>query len=189
MANSRICSIHTCDKPAFARGWCEKHYYRWLRRGDPLAETPKERIRSELDRAIQYAGDDCLVWPLYRDPSGRGQIHYNGRNAFVARVICEEAYGPPPTQQYVAAHSCGNGHLGCCNPHHLRWATQSENLLDTHQHGTVLTGARNPQAKLDQASVDAIRELSGTLSQRNIARQFGVSQALISHIVRRKVWV
>lgn len=29
------CSILQCDKPAASRGWCQKHYTRWRRRGDP----------------------------------------------------------------------------------------------------------------------------------------------------------
>lgn len=29
------CSIEGCDGSASSRGWCRKHYQRWLRRGDP----------------------------------------------------------------------------------------------------------------------------------------------------------
>jgi hypothetical protein len=30
-----ICAVEDCDRPARARGWCEKHYHRWTRYGDP----------------------------------------------------------------------------------------------------------------------------------------------------------
>lgn len=30
------CSIGDCQKPAHTRGWCTKHYKRWLMHGDPL---------------------------------------------------------------------------------------------------------------------------------------------------------
>lgn len=33
----RICSIEGCDKPYQARGWCQSHYARYMRHGDPLA--------------------------------------------------------------------------------------------------------------------------------------------------------
>lgn len=30
------CSIKDCGKPTQSRGWCSKHYQRWLKYGDPL---------------------------------------------------------------------------------------------------------------------------------------------------------
>lgn len=47
----RICSIEGCDKPSRSNpaGWCEKHYMRWYRHGDPLKlvePLPLVRYRS-----------------------------------------------------------------------------------------------------------------------------------------------
>lgn len=33
----KSCSIENCESPHVARGWCEAHYARWSRHGDPLA--------------------------------------------------------------------------------------------------------------------------------------------------------
>lgn len=33
------CSVDGCESPAKARGWCDKHYRRWKRLGDPEAEV------------------------------------------------------------------------------------------------------------------------------------------------------
>jgi hypothetical protein len=35
------CQIDDCERAAFARGWCVKHYTRWHRTGDPLSARPK----------------------------------------------------------------------------------------------------------------------------------------------------
>lgn len=37
------CSIDGCDSPTVGRGWCSKHYQRWLRLGDPAAEVRELR--------------------------------------------------------------------------------------------------------------------------------------------------
>lgn len=35
----RICSIDDCGKPCFGHGWCQAHYTRWRKHGDPLASV------------------------------------------------------------------------------------------------------------------------------------------------------
>lgn len=37
MVVDKACSVPDCGKPPSARGWCDTHYSRWRRRGDPLA--------------------------------------------------------------------------------------------------------------------------------------------------------
>jgi len=34
------CVIDGCDRGHYARGWCEAHYFRWRKRGDPAATQP-----------------------------------------------------------------------------------------------------------------------------------------------------
>lgn len=48
-------------------------------------------------------------------------------------------------------------------------------------------GSENPATKLTQEQVLEIRSLRGT-SQQKVARKFGVSQALVSAIIRREIW-
>ena len=141
MANPRICSVDGCDKPIEARGWCKPHYRRWYNHGDPLAG---KTLRGESERwlreeALAYSGDDCLIWPYaktnkgYGDGYGRTKI--DGRKVIVSRFICEKVNGVPPTQRHQAAHSCGNGHLGCVTPKHLSWKTPEQNWDDRRLHG------------------------------------------------------
>lgn len=40
----KTCSIEGCDGPAKSRGWCVKHYTRWVRLGDPLKVRRLARV-------------------------------------------------------------------------------------------------------------------------------------------------
>jgi len=41
-AAMKTCSIESCDREHYARGWCLNHYLRWWRHGDPLAGKDRE---------------------------------------------------------------------------------------------------------------------------------------------------
>ena len=77
----------------------------------------------------------CLIWTgaISSAPASRPMVGIAGNKVqVVARLICEEAYGPPPTSKHQAAHNTPNGCIGglCVEPRHLRWATPRENLND-----------------------------------------------------------
>lgn len=45
----RLCALDDCDGAHYARGWCHKHYRRFMRYGDPTF-TPQPRIEHhEMD--------------------------------------------------------------------------------------------------------------------------------------------
>lgn len=46
MNDYRACSIDGCDSPVRARGWCDTHYSRYRRHGDPLYVTRRGRVRA-----------------------------------------------------------------------------------------------------------------------------------------------
>lgn len=46
--DSDFCSIEECSKKKKRRGWCQAHYTRWLRHGDPLGGSPTHRDESGL---------------------------------------------------------------------------------------------------------------------------------------------
>jgi hypothetical protein len=77
----------------------------------------------------------CYVWlgPMGAKRSG-ARKYYKGTNATVCRAILIEQAGEPPTSKHHAAHNtlggCCGADAGCVNPHHLRWATARENVLD-----------------------------------------------------------
>lgn len=191
MATSRLCSIPDCGKPVKCRGWCNNHYHRWLRNGSPgyVATTiPGEPWDYYRNVVLTFDRDDCLIWPYNRVAFGYGRLWQGGKLVYVHRLACEAVHGQPNGEATDVAHSCGNGHLGCVNPRHLRWATKAENNADKIKHGKSLKGGQNPKAKLTEDDVRKIKSLLGTETQIEIGKRFGVTNRLISEIARGKIW-
>jgi hypothetical protein len=188
MADKRVCSISGCGKKIAGLGYCKNHWYRFHKYGDPLAGATVhgEPLRYFTEVVLSYTGEDCLIWPYARDSNGYGQLRKDGTVYYVARLVCEVAHGAPPTPEHEAAHSCGKGHEACCAKSHLRWATVVDNHADKKIHGTY----KNPPivAKLTPSDVLAIRDLKGRMTQREIAKMFGVQHAAIGCIHRGKTW-
>lgn len=190
MANPRICSVEGCDNPVRGRGWCGKHYMRWYKHGDV---NTKLSAYGEPEKFIEQIvatpqSDDCITWPFDRSPKGYGRHLVSGRRIGAHRVVCEKVNGPPPSKDHVCAHSCGNGHLGCVNPRHLRWATHKENHADRLGHGTAPRGENNGNAKMTEATARKVKSMLGTASQREIAATLGITRSTVRDIKIGRTW-
>ncbi len=193
-AKFKSCSIEGCNgnaaKPGAARGWCTKHYQRWQRSGNPQhVDIERGAPMSFIETIASFCdAGECLIWPFSKDRHGYGQLWFQGALIGAHRLVCIKRHGPAPSPHHDAAHNCGNGHNGCVNGSHLRWATRSENLSDMAEHGTKQIGSKSSSSKLTNNDVREIRRLAKTMRQKDIATQFGVSSATISAVVNRTRW-
>lgn len=190
-----LCKIEGCDRgSAYSergrRGFCRIHYSRLCRHGDPLGggTVQGDVLRFINDVAAHFKGAECLTWPFSNDGKGYGQLSLNGRVGKAHRYVCEIAHGKPTVEAPLAAHSCGNGHLGCVNPAHLSWKTHAENMKDMVAHGSSTRGERSAQAKLTEADAKEILRMKGKSSLRKIAVKFGVQASTISRIHTGHRW-
>jgi hypothetical protein len=91
-------------------------------------------LAQHFDKWTPEPNTGCYLWTggVRNKGSGRPTVYANGKMIQVSRLICEEAYGPPPTSKHHAAHNTPNGCVGasCVNEAHLRWATAHENQMD-----------------------------------------------------------
>lgn len=128
----------------------------------------------------------CWIWTGYTTKHGYGQIKINGKKFRTHRVAWELKNGPIP-EGLVVCHKCDN--RACVNPDHLFLGTYNDNNQDCVQKGRNVFGERNHFAVLTEAQVEEIRSLKNTgLSQQEIAKRYGVSQANVSAIWLGKVW-
>lgn len=182
MPSNKKCSNNDCERPFYCKGFCQLHYERWKRNGDPnrLVKplSPRGAPLKWLNEHVNFEGCDCLVWPFSRGPCGRAHM----RGVRPSRYMCEAANGPSPSKTHEAAHSCGNAHLGFVNPRHLRWATPKENAADKIIHGTLIKGEKHYAAKLNQQKANEIKSLLGSVKQSEIAKMFQISKQLVNSI-------
>lgn len=191
------CKIDGCDGNAHytkhgAKGWCNRHWLRWRRHGDPLGGGTDQGARKAwVDSHLNYEGDDCLVWPYSFDAHGYCNIYVEGKLVYANRYICERANGPAPSPYHEAAHSCGNGGRGCLNKNHIRWATHAENMADRFKHGWDHRGGLHASAKLTntQAREVFILAHSGEIRNAEIAMIYGIKQGTVSEIKMRRKYI
>lgn len=137
---------------------------------------------------VNFDGPSCLIWPFGKESCGYGQFGCNGRMYRAHRWMCEQTHGAPPSKGHYAAHSCGNGHLGCVHPQHLSWKTPTENACDAIRHGTTRRGRRESLRKLSHAQVLEILELRGKKTLKQLGEMYGVKARQISRIFSGHSW-
>lgn len=116
------CTVPDCDKPIQARGYCNTHYTRWHKHGDPLVvmrrgPRPQNKVCTFPDcdgpsRARGYCTTHYNRWKRFGTaaaavralaPNGAGTINsdgyrritVNGRRINEHRVVMEAALGRP----------------------------------------------------------------------------------------------
>jgi len=125
--HTKKCSISGCDRKHYGRGYCNRHWQRWQRHGDPefvsyvVAETPEEAFALRTE----WQGD-CLIWIGAKDTSGYGRFWVNGKLQGVHRYAWERVNGPIPDGMHID-HKDHCSTL-CVNVDHLRLTTVAQNL-------------------------------------------------------------
>ena len=190
------CTI--CGKSSVGFGYCENHYRRFKRHGDPLAGrrfdlTDDERFAAKF---VVDPETNCWVWQRGLGPDGYGSFYDrtltpkgNPRMVRSHRWSYERYVGPIPPGHEVC-HTCDNP--SCVNPEHLFTGTHTDNMRDSSAKGRQgHPGDRNGRARLTADDVRAIRAAyTGQFGQvSELSRQFGVTTATVSKAIRRQTWV
>lgn len=137
----------------------------------------------------------CWLWIGAHNPKGYGRVNFKGDNRYAHRVSyllsCDEI-----PEGILVLHKCDTP--ACVNPDHLFLGTNDDNMIDRNKKGrqAKLPGERNGFSVLTEAQVLEIRALregssyrnSGELSQKNLAKKYGVGQTAISKVLNRETW-
>ena len=148
---------------------------------------------------VNRAGDGCWEWQGAITSSGYGNLSWHGQHVQAHRVAYFLTFGGvqlatqfrhegrAKTYKRFVLHRCDN--RACCRPDHLFLGSMRTNLLDAYNKGRkAQPKSKHSNAKLTAAQVHAIRAEYTTKSTRQteLAARYGVSQRVISLIVRHE---
>ena len=148
------------------------------------------RVRS-LDRWVRANSGRRRTGVRYFTPSPSGKsrkykkvlLRNPDKQHLVHRLVLEAFVGPRP-DNCEARHLDGDPSNNRLD--NLAWGTKAENEADKVKHGTLLCGTANPASKLTEVDVLYIR--ASNERQVDLAKIYGVSQAVISAVRLRKIW-
>lgn len=131
---------------------------------------------------------DGYIQICYRRPDG------SRTTTTVNVMVCETFHGPRPDGDYMAAHWDGNPRNNAVS--NLRWATRSENTLDSIRHGTfaaTLSDRVGEEHHLAVLTEDRVREIRAAYDGKHgaytrLAWQYGVHPDTIKQVVTRVTW-
>jgi hypothetical protein len=170
----------------------------------PVPEFDAQNTERFWPKVDKSGGPDAC-WPWMGNRSrGYGHFRFNpGRHTLSAhRVAYFLGHGENPGTLFVL-HRCDV--KICCNPAHLFLGTTTDNMRDAKAKGLlcsgdnhysrirpelVLRGTRHGMSKLTESLVAEIRALhaTGSFKQIDLAAKFGISQSIVSHVLRRETW-
>ena len=135
----KVCSITGCEEPHRARGWCNLHYGRWWRTGDPLTEPQHEptgaRRRVSTRRSLSDyptptpQATPCRLWQGPIDRYGYGK---RPDRELVHQWVWRTANGPIPDGMEVM-HHCDQPL--CYRLDHLYLGTHADNMRAMKERG------------------------------------------------------
>lgn len=163
------------ESPVIAKGYCNTHYLRNKRHGDPnitgthskskFAPGTIDHFHENTKEVSGPLDTPCLEWQRATTKSGYGVI--SSKPLQYAHRFSYETFIGPAVDLYVC-HQCDNPR--CCRPSHLFLGTATDNNSDM-----VAKGRDRKYTKITNEEVDYIRSKPHNLeTQRELAIELGI---------------
>jgi hypothetical protein len=118
----------------------------------------------------------------------RDSLHRPGEFRRVRRqqIVLETFVGPCPPGMEACHENDVKTDNRLCN---LSWGTRAKNVRDAHRNGRMASGADRPNAKLNAARAQLIREQrAGGAKLSELAKSYGVSIGTIRQVLSNKTY-
>lgn len=140
------------------------------------------------DKVDIKADDECWPWKGAADNKGRGRINIKGKAVIVTHVALQLDNRPRPNPPFENALHNFNCHPSCCNPKHLRWGTQKENMQDKVLAGNSSHSFGTAKRKSNLTDQDVLDIRASTLTRSALAKLYNLSSRSIWEIAKRRSW-
>jgi HNH endonuclease len=158
-----------------------------MKRIPKLSFTDIDRFIRQVDQS--GGPDSCWHWLGFKGENGYGVFAARGENFKAHRVSYMLANGRI-NDELLVLHDCDT--RSCVNPKHLSQGTPRDNSQDAVRKGrnTKVFGERNGNHKLTAWQVRAIRRMcrERLMTQKSIAKFFGVCETTIHYVARGARW-
>jgi hypothetical protein len=199
--SNKICKVEGCIRTPKRKNYCDRHYQKYMKYGDPLAGRSVEFGLSNEQRfynGIIKRDNGCWEWQGAISTCGYAQFaelinETDKRRRYKTARVHNWAYrnfkGNIP-EGFEVCHKCDN--TICVNPEHLFIGTHLDNMSDSSKKGRqgVNKADSNGRSKLTSEIVEIIRNKTiwhhGERSR--LAREFGVTPATISKLLKGDTW-
>ena len=206
--SKKICEIVGCPQLASSRsllGYCGGHEHNLRNYGDPYITGPGGKKQRDMSPEMMKGyplyhskivpgilETPCYIWQKYRSfkerADGSIDLRY-GRTNWRKEKLCHRISwiienGPIPDGMEIG-HRCHEP--GCHRESHLELTTKADNVRLTYQVGRAAT--KHGSQRFDREGLLEFKEFcveNPELNQREIAKHFGISQPMVSSILRGK---
>lgn len=185
MRLQRTCELGSCQ-----------NLEHWGLVGDGKGLTLQQRYEARFTR---LGPDECWPWQeKSRDKQGYGLLSYRNEEGKAIPIRAtrfgwdlafpDDPIGPGE----MVCHRCDNP--PCQNPAHWFRGVNADNMADMAKKGRATGPGRGEDHHATRLTWEDVWEIRrryerGTISQKELASEFGVSRESIGHIVRNERWV
>lgn len=168
----KTCSIEGCERPAKARGYCNLHYTRWHKHGDPEKKLPTGGWGWKHGRKAPYDGVICKVEGCDKQATAKGYCHKHYNNTL--RI------GKPVARSYhhheiCTVEGCSKPHqtMGYCTMHYGRVRQHGDpHYVNPHRHAEYINRNRAIFLMYDAGyTLQSIGDILGVPISRERVRQ------------------
>lgn len=143
----------------------------------------KDMLRFTSKLSNMDDSNSCWEWTAARDSTGYGNFAINKKFYRASRIAAALWLSKPDIGKLQVLHRCDNP--PCCNPAHLFYGSQSDNMKDAFAKGRHSIPP-SPRQVLNQAQVLEIR--ASSLPTRELVSVYKVSRIHIARIRRGATW-